>query len=324
MIFNPTKSQSPPPKTFFSKLRGKLAATQRSLGAGVGDLLLGKRALDADLLDELETVLLSADVGVDTTRVLIDGIAAGISRKELADSHAVYRSLRQGLLDIVLPASRPLVIAPHARLFTIMVVGVNGVGKTTTIGKLAYRLKGTGLNVILAAGDTFRAAAIEQLQSWGSRIDAPVIAQHTGADAAAVAHDALNAAVARATDVLIVDTAGRQHTHAGLMDELKKIKRVLAKTNPMAPEEILLVLDAGTGQNAIAQLDSFREAVGVTGLALVKLDGTAKGGVLLAIARRSGLPIRFIGVGEGLDDLQDFNAEEFVDALLPADTSARP
>jgi len=199
----------------------------------------------------------------------------------------------------------------------VLVVGVNGSGKTTTIGKRASRLKERGLRVMLAAGDTYRAAAIEQLKVWGDRIGVPVIAQHTGADAAAVAHDAMSAAAARAAEVLIVDTAGRQHTHTGLMDELKKIRRVIAKVNPTAPHEVLMVLDAGTGQNTLSQLEHFREAVGVTGIVLTKLDGTAKGGVLVAVVKKSGLPIRYIGVGEGVEDLQDFDAQAFVDVLLP-------
>lgn len=290
---------------------------QRSLGQGLGDLLLGKRALDADLLDELETVLLSADVGVETTQFLISLISERISRRQVADAPAVYRTVRQQLLEIVQPCNRPLEIPHDARPFTVMVVGVNGVGKTTTIGKLVHRLRRQGHSVMLAAADTFRAAAIEQLRVWGERNDVPVVAQHSGADAAAVAHDALSAARARKMDVLIIDTAGRQHTQASLMDELKKIKRVLAKLDPDAPQEVLLVLDATTGQNALSQLDHFSAAVGVTGLCVTKLDGTARGGILIAIARKTGLPIRFVGIGEGIDDLQEFNGEAFVAAILP-------
>jgi fused signal recognition particle receptor len=222
------------------------------------------------------------------------------------------------MLAVVQPAARALEIDRAAKPFVIMAVGVNGVGKTTTIAKLAHRLQGQGLDVLLAAADTFRAAAIEQLRTWGERLGVPVIAQHSGADAAAVCHDAMAAATARGVDVLIVDTAGRQHTHAGLMDELRKIKRVINRSCADAPHEVLLVLDASTGQNALSQLKHFNEAVGVTGLALTKLDGTAKGGILLAIARQGGAAIRFLGVGEGLDDLQDFSAVEFIDALLPA------
>ena len=311
---NPTGNNRP--KGLFGRLRDKLAATQRGFTRGLSDLLLGDRALDESLFEELETLLLSADVGVETTRYLMQGITEQVSRKQLKDSRAVYEALRQNILSIVQPCSRPLAITP-ARPFVVMVVGVNGVGKTTTIAKLANRLKNDGHRLTLAAADTFRAAAIEQLRTWAGRLDIPVIAQHTGADAAAVVHDALNAAVARDSDVLIVDTAGRQHTQAGLMDELRKIRRVIAKADPAAPHEVLLVLDAGTGQNALSQLTHFGEAVGVTGLVLTKLDGTAKGGILIAIARKTGLPIRYIGVGEGMDDLREFNAAEYVEAILP-------
>jgi len=301
----------------FKRLRAKLGATQRSLGQGLGDLLLGERKLDATLVDDIETLLLSADVGVDTTQALAADIAQGLSRKELTDTRAVYRRLRQDILAIVQPAARPLIASAASRPFVVMVVGVNGVGKTTTIGKIAHQLRRAGRSVLLAAGDTYRAAAVEQLQTWGKRIDVPVIAQHSGADAGAVAHDALNAARARGSDVVLIDTAGRQHTHAGLMDELKKVKRVITKVIPDAPHEVLLVLDAGTGQNALAQLEHFGAAVGVTGIALTKLDGTAKGGILIALAKKSGLPIRYIGVGETCDDLQAFDADTYVDALLP-------
>ncbi len=299
------------------RLRDKLTATQRSFTRGLSDLLLGDRALDDSLFEELETLLLSADVGVETTQQLIQDITEQVSRKQLKDTRAVHGALRQGILSILEPCDRRLKIA-SGKPFIIMVVGVNGVGKTTTIAKLANYIKNKGLTVTLAAADTFRAAAIEQLKTWAGRLDIPVIAQHTGADAAAVVHDALNAAVARNSDVLVVDTAGRQHTQEGLMDELRKIRRVISKTHADAPHEVLLVLDAGTGQNALSQLKHFREAVGVTGLALTKLDGTAKGGILIAMARQTGLPIRFIGVGEGMDDLREFDAEEYVDALLPA------
>lgn len=299
------------------RLRDKLTATQRSFTRGLADLLLGDRALDDSLFEELETLLLSADVGVETAQQLMRDITGQVSRKQLKDARAVYNALRQGILSILEPCNRPLKITPE-KPFIVMVVGVNGVGKTTTIAKLAGYLKNKGLTVTLAAADTFRAAAIEQLKTWAGRLDIPVIAQHTGADAAAVVHDALNAAVARNSNVLIVDTAGRQHTQEGLMDELRKIRRVISKTHADAPHEVLLVLDAGTGQNALSQLKHFREAVGVTGLALTKLDGTAKGGILIAMARQTGVPIRFIGVGEGMDDLREFNAEEYVDALLPA------
>ena len=316
---NPTAPADIKRPGFFARLKNQLSATQRTLGQGLDSLLHGGRALDQDLLDDIETTLLRADVGVETTRTLIDDLTARLKRRELTDARAAYRVLRQGILAIVQPAGRPLVVPATTRPYTIMVVGVNGVGKTTTIGKLASHLKQSGLSVVLAAGDTFRAAAIEQLKVWGERLRVPVIAQHTGADAAAVAHDAMITAAARRTDVLIVDTAGRQHTHSGLMDELRKIRRVIAKADTTAPHEVLMVLDAGTGQNALAQLKHFGDAVNVTGVALTKLDGTAKGGILIAIAKESGLPIRYIGVGEKLEDLQVFDPQAYVDALLPAD-----
>lgn len=300
------------------RLRTGLASARQSLGRGLSDLLLGARQLDAGLLDDLETLLLSADVGVETTQFLLADISTRVGRNELADTRAVYALLRQRILDIVQPVSQPLAVDPGARPFVIMAVGVNGVGKTTTIAKLAQRLKQSGHTLLLAAGDTFRAAAVDQLKVWAQRLDVPVVAQPPGADAAAVAHDALHAARARGTDVLIVDTAGRQHTHAGLMDELKKIRRVLQKLDPAAPHEVLLVLDASTGQNALSQLKHFHEAVGVTGIALTKLDGTARGGILIAIARQYRVPLRFIGIGEGIEDLQPFRASDYVDALLPA------
>jgi fused signal recognition particle receptor len=301
-------------------MRDALGRTPRSLARGLGDLLLGPRALDASLLDEIETVLLAADVGVETTAFLVDALTQRISRHELADARAVYVALRQAMLAIVQPVAIPLAVDRRARPFVIMAVGVNGVGKTTTIAKLTHRLQAQGLKVMLAAADTFRAAAIEQLEIWGERLAVPVVAQHSGADAAAVCHDAMAAAGARAVDVLIVDTAGRQHTHAGLMDELKKIRRVINKARTDAPHEVLLVLDASTGQNALSQLKHFSAAVGVTGVALTKLDGTAKGGILLAMARQFGVPIRYVGIGEGLEDLQEFSAAEFLDALVPTAT----
>jgi len=306
------------PQGLLARLSNRLAATRQSLTREFAELLLGERALDDDLLEELETLLLTADVGVETTQALIADITGRIARKELSDGPAVYAQLRQSMLEIVRPCNRPLLVPADRRPFVIMVVGVNGVGKTTTIGKLAQRLLSSGLSVMIAAADTFRAAAIEQLQTWGARAGVPVIAQHTGADAAAVAHDAMNAARARGLDVLIVDTAGRQHTNVGLMDELTKIKRVVNRLDPQAPHEVLMILDAVTGQNALSQLQHFSGAVGVTGLCATKLDGTAKGGILIALARTSGLPIRYIGVGETIEDLLEFDAEDFVDALMPA------
>ncbi len=291
---------------------GRSSLTQR-----VADLFLGKRSIDDQLLEELETVLLGADVGIEATHSIIGALTDRLARKELSDGRAAYSQLRQSILEIVQPCSQPLVLEHTEHPFVIMVVGVNGVGKTTTIAKLAQRFLRAGLKVTIAAADTFRAAAIEQLKTWGERVGVPVIAQHTGADAAAVAHDALNAARARGRDVLIVDTAGRQHTNVGLMEELQKIKRVLNKIDPAAPHETLLVLDAVTGQNALSQFEQFHKAVGVSGLCTTKLDGTAKGGILIALAKKAPVPIRYIGVGEGIDDLLEFDAQEFVDAIIP-------
>jgi fused signal recognition particle receptor len=299
----------------FGRLSARLSRTAQSLGRGLGDLFGGERELDAALLEDLEATLLAADVGVDTTQVLVGDLSARLERGDLANAQAAFQLLRQDILDIVRPCARPLDVS-GTKPFVIMVVGVNGVGKTTTIAKLARRLQVDGRRVLLAAADTFRAAAVEQLQVWGERLAIPVIAQPSGADAAAVAHDALTAAAARAADVLIVDTAGRQHTHSTLMAELKKIHRVLGKQDTRAPHEVLLVLDASTGQNALSQLHHFGAAVHVSGLALTKLDGTAKGGIVVAIARKTGLPIRYLGIGEGMDDLVEFDAETYVDAVL--------
>jgi len=300
----------------FSRLGQKLGATRQSLGSGLGNLLLGRKQLDQDLLDELEDILLTSDMGIDATEHIIDHITQKIARKELADPQAVYQSIQDELADILLPRQQALTIPDDVRPYIIMMVGVNGVGKTTTIGKLAHRLKDQGLKVMLAAGDTFRAAAVEQLQQWGDRNDVPVIAQSTGADAASVAHDAVESARARDTDVLIVDTAGRQHTHTDLMQELQKIKRVINNLDETAPHEIMLTLDAGTGQNALSQLEHFNKVVGVTGINLTKLDGTAKGGIIVAIARKFDIPVRFIGVGEAKEDLRPFQADEFIHALF--------
>jgi fused signal recognition particle receptor len=313
----PAASEANKTPGLLSRLRERLSATRQGLAQGLGGLLTPGRTLDEGLLEDIEAQLIAADIGVDTTQFLITDLGTRLSRRELADGAAVYRQLRQDILAIVQPCATPLAIAPGTRPFVIMAVGVNGAGKTTTLAKLAQRLKAEGRGVLLAAADTFRAAAIEQLKGWGERVGIEVIAQHTGADAAAVAHDALCAAQARGTDVLIVDTAGRQHTHAGLMDELRKIRRVLERAMPGAPHEVLLVLDAATGQNALSQFRHFHGAVGVTGIALTKLDGTARGGVLIALAREAGAPIRFIGTGESLEDLQPFDAGAFVEAILP-------
>lgn len=300
-----------------SRLRQGLQKTRAGLTEKLAALVLGRRAIDADLLDEIETVLLTADVGVEATRDIVARLTAQVARRELGDAETLYRALREDMVAVLRPAAQPLAIpADREGTFVVLVVGVNGSGKTTTIGKLAHQMRADGLSVVLAAGDTFRAAAVEQLQRWGERVQAPVIAQKTGADAASVVYDALQAARARHADVLLADTAGRLHTREPLMEELKKVRRVLGKVDPSAPHEVLLVLDAGTGQNALAQARHFQGAVQVTGLALTKLDGTAKGGIVFAIARELGLPIRFIGVGEGVDDLRPFDAEAFVDALL--------
>ncbi len=300
----------------FGDLRQRLTRSRAALADGLGGLLGRGRHIDAALLEEIEDTLLAADVGVEATRALLAGIRDTLAHDGLDDAAALRTLVRERLLDIVRPCARPLVVPPVPQPFVILVVGVNGVGKTTTIAKLAASLKRQGHNVLLAAADTFRAAAIEQLQDWGRRHEVPVIAQQQGADAAAVAHDALAAARARGADVLIIDTAGRQHTHAHLMAELIKIKQVVGRLDATAPHEVLLVLDAGTGQNALAQLKHFGAAVGVTGLCLTKLDGTAKGGILFALAGQGGLPVRYIGVGEKVDDLRPFDAAEFVDALF--------
>lgn len=298
----------------FARLGDNLAKTRQSLGQGLGDLLLGRRELDDELIEEIETVLLVADAGMAATTALIETLKARLRKHR---NESPYEALRHCATELLEPVSEPLVFPVHDGTFVILAVGVNGVGKTTSCAKLAAQLRDSGHSVMLAAADTFRAAAVEQLQNWGARLDIPVIAQDTGADAAAVAHDAMAAARARNIDVLIIDTAGRQHTHTGLMDELVKIRRVIAKADATAPHEVLLVVDGGTGQNALNQLKHFDEAVGVTGMVLTKLDGTAKGGIVFAIAHAGRPPIRFIGVGEAVSDLRDFNVAEFVDALFP-------
>ncbi len=289
---------------------------------GLASLFTRNPALDEDLLEEIETALLVADVGVTATTELVDGLRRRMKRREFADARALFSALRADLLAMLAPIAVPLVIDPTAKPFVILTVGVNGVGKTTTIGKLAKRFQDEGHALMLAAGDTFRAAAVEQLKAWGERNGVPVVAQGSGADAASVAFDALQAARARGLDVLIADTAGRLHTQAGLMAELGKIKRVLGKLDDAAPHEVLLVIDGTTGQNALSQLRQFREAAGVTGLVVTKLDGSAKGGVLFALAREFGVPIRFVGLGERLEDLRVFDPEAFVDALLPESLGA--
>ncbi len=301
---------------FFARLKQGLSKTSASLGEGMASLFLGKKAIDDDLLDEIETRLLTADVGVEATTTIVQNLTKRVARKELADSEALYKALQEELAGLLRPVEQPLTITRDKQPYVILVVGVNGVGKTTTIGKLAKKLQQDGKKVMLAAGDTFRAAAVEQLQVWGDRNNIAVIAQHTGADSASVIFDAVQAAKARGVDVLIADTAGRLHTKDNLMEELKKVRRVIGKLDETAPHEVLLVLDAGTGQNAINQAKQFNNAVELTGLALTKLDGTAKGGVIFALAKQFGLPIRYIGVGEGIDDLRTFEADAFVRALF--------
>ena len=310
----PEEKQAKP--GLLARLRQGLSKTSQLLNTDIRDLVAVGRKIDDELLEELETRLLVADVGVDATTAIIKDLTARVARKQLGDSEALFAALREDMNAILEPSSKPLVIDGSVSPFVILMVGINGAGKTTTIGKLAKRLQGEGKSVMLAAGDTFRAAAVEQLQVWGERNDIPVVAQGSGADSASVIFDALQAAKSRGIDVLIADTAGRLHTQANLMEELKKVKRVLGKIDPAAPHEVLLVLDAGTGQNALNQAQQFHQAVDVTGIALTKLDGTAKGGIIFAIAKKLGLPIRFIGVGEGIDDLRVFQGEEFVEALL--------
>ncbi|MCM2320281.1 MAG: signal recognition particle-docking protein FtsY [Pseudomonas sp.] len=318
----PVAAETPAKLGFFARLRAGLAKTSASLGEGMASLFLGKKAIDDDLLDELETRLLTADVGVEATNAIIQSLTKRVARKELTDSDALYKALQEELAAILRPVEQPLVIDSGRKPYVILVVGVNGAGKTTTIGKLAKKLQDEGKKVMLAAGDTFRAAAVEQLQVWGERNRIPVIAQHTGADSASVIFDAVQAAQARGIDVLIADTAGRLHTKDNLMEELKKVRRVIGKLDDSAPHETLLVLDAGTGQNALSQARLFHQAVNLSGLALTKLDGTAKGGVIFALAKQMQMPIRYIGVGEGIDDLRPFEADAFVRALFAGQEQA--
>ncbi|NMX69077.1 signal recognition particle-docking protein FtsY [Pseudomonas sp. WS 5111] len=316
VVAEPATAPAETSKTgFFARLKQGLSKTSASIGEGMASLFLGKKIIDDELLEDIETRLLTADVGVEATAVIIQSLTQKVARKQLTDADALYKSLQAELAAMLKPVEAPLVIT-EKKPFVILVVGVNGAGKTTTIGKLAKKLQLEGKKVMLAAGDTFRAAAVEQLQVWGERNKIPVIAQHTGADSASVIFDAVQAAKARNIDVLIADTAGRLHTKDNLMEELKKVRRVIGKLDADAPHEVLLVLDAGTGQNAISQAKQFNQTVQLTGLALTKLDGTAKGGVIFALAKQFGLPIRYIGVGEGIDDLRTFEAEPFVQALF--------
>ena len=316
MIFGrKSKTTEAAPAGFISRLRARLNRGDSWLTRDVRDLMPGGR-IDENTLEELETRLLMADCGVETTQRLLDGLAGRVRRAELADLAALRTALKTRIVDILAPVEAPLTVPDAPRPWVMLVVGVNGAGKTTTIGKLAHRLRAQNLKVLLAAGDTFRAAAVEQLKIWGTRNDVPVIAQGTGADPAAVIFDALTAARSRGIDVVLADTAGRLHNQADLMGELKKIRRITARFDEAAPHETLLVLDASQGQNALVQARMFHQALGVTGLVITKLDGTAHGGIVLAIANELAIPIRFIGIGEAREDLQPFDAAEFADALL--------
>ncbi|KNH11642.1 signal recognition particle-docking protein FtsY [Vibrio cyclitrophicus] len=307
--------QEKPTESFFARLKRSLSRTKANIGAGFFGLFKGKQ-IDEDLFEELEEQLLIADVGMNTTVKIIENLTEKASRNDLKDGEALYGLLKEEMADILSQVEQPLVVDTTKTPYVILMVGVNGVGKTTTIGKLAKQFQGEGKKVMLAAGDTFRAAAVEQLQVWGQRNDVPVIAQHTGADSASVIYDAIEAAKARGVDVVIADTAGRLQNKSNLMEELRKIVRVMKKIDDSAPHEIMLTLDAGTGQNAISQAKLFSEVAPVTGITLTKLDGTAKGGVIFSIADQFQIPIRYIGVGEGIDDLRPFESKDFIEALF--------
>lgn len=305
--------------SFLARMKAGLSRTRSSFSNGMATLLIGGKEIDDELLEDIETQMLTADIGVDATRRILDRLTGQVERAELTHSTALYKALQQELADLLEPHVAPLAIDTTRKPFLILMVGVNGVGKTTTIGKLAKRCQNSGLSVMLAAGDTFRAAAVEQLTVWGERNGVPVVAQGANADSASVIFDALTSAKAKGVDVLIADTAGRLHTKTNLMEEMKKVLRVIRKIDPTAPHEIMLVVDAGTGQNAIAQVQEFDQALGLTGLTVTKLDGTAKGGMLFNIAARTQVPIRYIGVGEKIDDLRPFKARDFVAALFDTD-----
>lgn len=314
---------APPPKTVheeevgvFSRLQQGLSKTRKVWSDGVASLLLGKKQLDPALLEELESHLLAADIGVEMTQQLVQPLVEALERKSLQDGERIFQVMKTQLIDRLSPVCQPLVIPSSNEPFVVLVVGVNGAGKTTTMAKLARQWQLEGKKVMMAAGDTFRAAAVEQLQRWGERYQIPVVSQAPGADSAAVIYDAWQSARSKGVDILLADTAGRLHTQAHLMDELKKIKRVLSKIDPHLPQETLLVLDAGIGQNALSQIRLFHEAVGVTGLALTKLDGTAKGGIVFPLAQALSIPLRYIGVGEAIEDLRPFEAKEFVEAIF--------
>ena len=300
----------------FGRIRAGLGRTRARLATGLSNVFLGKKVIDDELLEEIESILLSSDVGVAATREIVDRLTDKVARKQLGDAGALYLALQQELVDLLEPVEVPLQIDPAHKPFVILMVGVNGAGKTTTIGKLTRHLQSEGKSVMLAAGDTFRAAAVEQLLAWGKRNNVEVVAQQTGADSASVVYDALASARARGVDVLIADTAGRLQNRKNLMEELGKIRRVMGKLDEAAPHEVMLVLDAGTGQNAISQAREFTSAVNVSGITITKLDGTAKGGVIFGIAKELKLPIRFVGVGESIEDLRPFKAGQFVTALF--------
>jgi fused signal recognition particle receptor len=308
-------ADKPGVRGFFKRLRAKINTGPAWLTQDITELLPGRK-IDAQILDDLETRLITADVGMEATTRILDELRRQVARKELDDVDALLKALHQAMTAILKPVEKPFTVDPKVRPYVILVVGINGAGKTTTIGKLAHRLLAQKYSVMLAAGDTFRAAAREQLEVWAQRNQVPIVAQQAGAEPAAVIFDAMTAARARNIDVLIADTAGRLHTQAHLMDELKKVKRVISRQDAAAPHEVLLVLDGTIGQNAVAQAEEFNKDLGVTGLVITKLDGTAKGGVVLAIAQRLKIPIRFIGVGEQSEDFGEFNAQEFVSALL--------
>ena len=315
------KKEKPESKDgFIKRLRSRINRGNSWLTYDLANLAPGGR-IDEGVLEELESLLVMADVGVETTERIISDLQKQLARKELKDIEALQNGLRKALRDILDPVEQPLVIDKLDGPFVILMVGVNGAGKTTTIGKLARRFKDKGLSVMFAAGDTFRAAAVEQLQAWGDRNDVPVIAQQSGADPAAVIFDAMDAAIARDIDVLLADTAGRLQSQTGLMDELAKIRRVIERRDATAPHEIMLVLDASQGQNALVQAEKFHEALGLTGITITKLDGSAKGGILLAIANQLQVPVRYIGIGESAEDMQPFSAEQFVEALLASGSS---
>ena len=313
-FFKKTQSQDPQEVKNKTSLKERLFKSKKKLGDGLSSLVIGKKKIDEDLLEELEILLIGSDIGIQTTDKVIEVVRKKASRKELKDEDSLYQLIKEELESLLIKEN--LLQPCSNNPFVILVVGINGAGKTTTIGKLAKLFQGEGKSVMLAAGDTFRAAAVEQLQVWGERNDIPVIAQKTGADAASVVYDAYQSAIAKDIDILIADTAGRLHTQDNLMQELEKIKRVLKKHNEDAPHETLLVIDGGSGQNAIQQANEFHKSINLTGLAITKLDGTAKGGVLFSISDSLKLPIRYIGVGEAIEDLKPFNAKDFVNALF--------